>query len=116
MTWRVSRRQPPRDGGAATIYATAVGLVLVLAGFGVAVRASDLIAAAEAGVAADLGALAGAAHAAGGPGVACARAARLANLNAAEVVSCRVEGLDLTLTVRVHQAVATSRAGPVRSG
>lgn len=104
-----------KDRGAATIYAAMVGLVLVLAGLGVAVRASFLIARAQAQTAADLGALAGAMQVAWGREAACARAGNLAVRNGATVVSCVLDEFDLTLTVRVRGSEATARAGPIRS-
>jgi secretion/DNA translocation related TadE-like protein len=103
----------PRDRGAATIYALAVGLVLVLAGLGVAMRASDVVAAAQARSAADLGALAGAQWVA--IGTACPHATDIVLANGASVVSCQVIGLDLMVTVDVRGQRATARAGPIRS-
>ena len=105
----------PADRGAATIYAAVVGLLLVLAGLGIAVQASRLIRAAQAQAAADFGALAGARHAAFGASAACTRAADIAARNDATVVSCRLDGPDLTLTVQTRDVQATARAGPVRS-
>lgn len=104
-----------RDRGAASIYAAVVGLLIVLAGLAVAMRASHLVAAAQAQAAADLGALAGAMQALSGEDPACARAADIATRNGAAVVSCTLDGLDLTLTVQVRDAQSTARAGPVRS-
>ena len=103
-----------RDRGAATIYAVAVGLVLVLVGLGVAMRAATVVAAAQARVAADLGALAGASWISAGTG--CPHATETVHANGAEMVWCQVKGLDLVVTARVRDQMATARAGPVRAG
>ncbi|WP_117214566.1 Rv3654c family TadE-like protein [Allorhizocola rhizosphaerae] len=103
------------DRGSATIVAAAIGLALVLAGAGLARAAAWLIARAQAGVAADMGALAGAMRGFEGRDAACARAAAIAARNGAEVVSCQLDGLDLTVTVRLRDSEATARAGPVRA-
>ncbi len=103
-----------RDRGAATIYALVVGLVLVLAGLGVALRAEVVVAAAQARIAADLGALAGASWV--GAGAACPHATEVVRANGAETVLCQVKGLDLTVMAQVRGQTATARAGPVRMG
>lgn len=103
------------DRGAASIYAAVVGLVLVLAGLSIAVAAARLVTAAQAQAAADLAALAGARHVASGETAACAHAATLATRNSAELLACRLDGPDLTLTVRVRDTEATARAGPIRT-
>lgn len=101
----------------------AVGLVLALMGlFGAAVGAAR-VARHQARVAADLGALAGAARALDGQGVACTRAGDIAARNGGRVTGCVLDGLDLILTVEVaveplpgwsRIAVAIARAGPAR--
>lgn len=101
-----------RDRGAATVYALAVGLMLVLLGLGVAMRAADVVAAAQARTAADLGALAGAQWVA--LGRACPHATEVVVANGAKLVSCQVVGIDLVVTVEVRGQAATARAGPVR--
>jgi secretion/DNA translocation related TadE-like protein len=101
------------DRGAATIYAAATGLVFVLAGLGVAMRAAAVVAAAQARAAADLGALAGAQWVS--LGSACPHATDIVAANRAKVVSCRVIGLDLVVTAEVRGQTATARAGPVRA-
>jgi secretion/DNA translocation related TadE-like protein len=101
-----------RDRGAATIYSLAVGLTLALTGLGIAMRASSVVAAAQARTAADLGALAGAQWVALGDG--CPHATDVANANGATLVACRVDGLDLIVTAQVRGQTATARAGPIR--
>jgi len=77
----------------------------------------------QARVAADFGALAGAAHALDGQTAACARASGIAGANSARLTDCALDGLDLRLTVEVtvvplpgltRVAAATARAGPIR--
>ncbi|MFI7577428.1 Rv3654c family TadE-like protein [Micromonospora sp. NPDC049497] len=115
---------PPADRGGATVLVLAFGLVLVLfGGFGGAVAAARL-ARQQAAVAADLGALAGAGRALEGPAVACGTAGEVVSANGARLVSCRLDGLDLVLTVDVtvaplpglsRAAEASARAGPIRA-
>jgi secretion/DNA translocation related TadE-like protein len=108
--------------GSASVWLLAVGLVLVAAGLAGAAVGAAHVAAHQARSAADLGALAGAARAVEGPAVACARAAELVAANRAGLVGCRLDGLDLTVTVEVRPAGfaraahATARAGPPRTG
>jgi secretion/DNA translocation related TadE-like protein len=101
------------ERGAATIYALATGLVLVLAGLGVAMRAAEVVAAAQARAAADLGALAGAQWV--GLGTGCPHATDIVTANGANLLSCRVSGIDLIVTAEVRGRTATARAGPVRT-
>ncbi|MEU7821428.1 Rv3654c family TadE-like protein [Catellatospora sp. NPDC049133] len=101
-----------------SLYALGVGLVFVAAGTVVAVDGAHLVAREQARTAADLGALAGAAAAIEGAAAACERAGRIVAANAATVTACRLDGLDLTLSVQVvtgaGAAEATAVAGPVR--
>ncbi|GHJ10582.1 hypothetical protein TPA0907_49490 [Micromonospora humidisoli] len=111
------------ERGGATVLLLAVGLVFVLVGlFGAAIGAARL-ARHQARVAADFGALAGAGAARQGAGVACATADGFVRANAARLVTCRADGLDVVVTVEVavtplpglrRHATATARAGPVR--
>jgi secretion/DNA translocation related TadE-like protein len=108
------------DRGAASVYALAVGLALVLAGSVIAVEGRRLVDRERARVAADFGALAGARHASAGSGPACAQARRLVERNGAALVGCVLDGLDLIVTAELagpggRTARATSRAGPVRA-
>nr|WP_231926877.1 Rv3654c family TadE-like protein [Micromonospora siamensis] len=101
----------------------AVGLVLVVFGlFGAAVGAAR-VARQQARVAADLGALAGAGRAVQGPDPACAAAGAIVRANGGRPVACRLDGLDVLVTVEitvtvlpglVRKATVTSRAGPIR--
>ena len=111
-----------RDRGAATIFVLGVGLVLVLAGAAGAAVGAARLSRHQAQVAADLGALAGAARAIEGAASACARAAEFVAANRARLTSCRVEGLEIVIYAEVvvsplpgltRRAVAGARAGPV---
>jgi secretion/DNA translocation related TadE-like protein len=105
------------------VWLLAVGLLLLAAGLAGATVGAARVARHQAQVAADLGALAGAARAAAGQPVACARAAEFVAANHGRLVHCALDGLDLTVTVEVpalaagpdRVATATARAGPVRS-
>jgi secretion/DNA translocation related TadE-like protein len=106
-----------RDRGAATIWALAVGLVLVLFAAAMAQVGMAITARRKAHVAADLAALAGAARALEGVAVACGRARDYAIFNGAALSACRLDGFDLivsvTIPTRFGTATATARAGPV---
>jgi secretion/DNA translocation related TadE-like protein len=110
------------DRGSASVWMLAVGLVLLAAGLAAAALGAVHVARHQAQSAADLGALAGAAHTIAAPGTACARAAMVADANGARLVACHRHGPDLTVTVEVTPAVgpgrpvtATARAGPLRA-
>ncbi|GAB3817946.1 hypothetical protein GCM10027605_69490 [Micromonospora zhanjiangensis] len=103
----------------------AVGLVLLAGGVAGAGVGAARVGHQQARVAADLGALAGAARAADGADRACARAADLVAANGGRLVGCAVDGLDIRIRVESTVAplprltmVATgaARAGPIRSG
>jgi secretion/DNA translocation related TadE-like protein len=111
-----------RDRGAATIVVLAIGLVLVAAGGAGAAVGAARVGRHRAQVAADLGALAGAARAIEGPDIACAEAARFIAANAGRMASCEVEGLEIVVQADVdvtglpgpaRTASAAARAGPV---
>ncbi|WP_327023194.1 Rv3654c family TadE-like protein [Micromonospora sp. NBC_01739] len=112
-----------RDRGGATICLLAAGLVFVLAGlFGAGVGAARM-ARQQARVAADFGALAGAARALQDESTACARAAEIVAVNGARLVRCHLDGLDILVTAELtveplpglrRVATVTSRAGPLR--
>ncbi|MGI5147037.1 Rv3654c family TadE-like protein [Plantactinospora sp. CA-294935] len=111
------------DRGSATVWLLAVGLVLVVFSLGAAAIGVARVARHQARVAADLGALAGAAYALDGPDRACARAAAIAAANSARITGCTLDGFDLQVTAEVtveplpgmtRVARATARAGPVR--
>jgi secretion/DNA translocation related TadE-like protein len=109
------------DRGSASLWLLGVALAVVLLAGAVTVAGGLLVARHRAQAAADLGALAGAARAFEGQAAACSAAARIAAANGASVTACRVEGLDVVLTVRVEgpkgwgAAEASARAGPVRA-
>ncbi|MBB4687746.1 Rv3654c family TadE-like protein [Amycolatopsis jiangsuensis] len=111
----------PRDEGVATVWTalTAVGLIAVTMlvwWIGAAITARHRTEAA-----ADLGALAAAAHAADGPTTACARAQEVADHEKATVTSCRWNNRDAFVEVRstvtpapgLPPPTARARAGPV---
>lgn len=85
---------------------------------GVALGAA-VVARHRAQAAADMAALAGAAHLAAGPALACRRAGQIAAMTGAVVRGCSVDGLDVVVTaavrtgLRIGDAVAVARAGPV---
>nr|MDT0660100.1 flp pilus-assembly TadE/G-like family protein [Micromonospora sp. DSM 115978] len=111
------------DGGSASLWVLAVGLLLVAAGLAGAAVGTARVARHQARVAADLGALAGAGQALANPAGACAAASGIVQANGGEVITCSVDGLDLAVTVEVRvsplpglarTARAAARAGPVR--
>ncbi|MFR9775993.1 Rv3654c family TadE-like protein [Micromonospora sp. MS34] len=122
---RTGRRPGHRgaDRGGATVCLLAVGLVYVVVGlFGAALGAAR-VARQQARAAADFGALAGAARAVDGAADACRRAGEFTGANGGRLVACRLDGLDVLVTVEVtvspmpwltRTATAASRAGPVR--
>ncbi len=112
------------DRGAASLWVLAIGLTLVAAGVVGAAVGAARVARHEARAAADFGALAGAMRAIEGAGAACGRATELVAANGGRLVGCRLDGLDLVVSVEVavtplpglsRRAAATSRAGPVRT-
>ncbi|MGC4849542.1 Rv3654c family TadE-like protein [Micromonospora sp. DT15] len=115
--------RPDRQRGGATVLLLAMGLVFVVFGtFGAAIVAAGM-ASQRAAVAADLGALAGAARVLDGDAAACASASDLAGRNDGRLVGCRLDGMDVLVTVEVaftplpgltRVAAASARAGPVR--
>ena len=110
--------------GSATVWVLAVGLVFAVLASAVAVVGASLVAGHRAQSAADLAALGGALLALDGEQAACARAAEIASLNGARLESCRLDGLDVIVTVTVATGLAgkadavraSARAGPVEPG
>jgi secretion/DNA translocation related TadE-like protein len=100
-----------------------LGLVLVLvaaAGL-VATLGAVAVARHRAAAAADLAALAAAQHALEGAGPACAAARAVARAQAAELVSCAVDGPEAIVQARVRlgvlgAAAVQAKAGPLRAG
>jgi secretion/DNA translocation related TadE-like protein len=102
--------------------ACAVVLAFGLTGL---VAAGAVTARHRAQAAADLGALAGAPWTVVLPDHACAAAAAVVAANGADLVTCRIEGVDVVVTAAVPvsgappgtgPATATARAGPQRDG
>ncbi|NUT32196.1 MAG: flp pilus-assembly TadE/G-like family protein [Hamadaea sp.] len=117
-TWPEQRSRPTRrDAGSATIWVLAAGLLLVLFALATAQVGSAVTARRQAQVAADLGALAGAARAIEGAAVACSRARDFIRANGGELGACRLDGLDLVVSAavgtRFGTATAAARAGPL---
>jgi secretion/DNA translocation related TadE-like protein len=110
------------DGGSASVWVAAAGLVLVAAGVAGSAVGLAVVGRHQARTAADLGALAGALAVVDGDGEACRRAAVIASANGARMLSCTVDGWEVVITVDVdvhplpglsRTAVASARAGPV---
>jgi secretion/DNA translocation related TadE-like protein len=115
-------RRAAVDRGAASILVLAIGLLMVASGLAGAAIGNTRIARHRAHNAADLGALAGAMHAAYGEPAACAQAARLVTANGGHMTECTVAGLEIVVHVQVEvhplpglvrRAEAVARAGPV---
>jgi secretion/DNA translocation related TadE-like protein len=107
-----------RESGFVTV--AVAGLVLVLVAFGGVVATLGAVAVARhrAAAAADLAALAGAAHVLEGPARACRAARDVASAQAAVLSRCRLDGAVLTVEVAVRlgalgAARSRARAGPV---
>jgi secretion/DNA translocation related TadE-like protein len=110
------------DRGAASVWLLALGVAVVaMAAFGASVGAA-IVARHQAQTAADLGALSAAVHAVEGSTAACGHATRVVSANHAQMVQCRVVGLEAVVSVRrraaglaaaLPHALARSRAGPV---
>jgi secretion/DNA translocation related TadE-like protein len=101
-----------RDDGSATIYVLALAAVVWLAGFVVLLLAHVAVARSRAATAADLAALAGAAHVVDGRACAVARSVVLAQ--DAELTSCVVDGSDVRVLVRVPLGPPLSRFPPAQ--
>jgi secretion/DNA translocation related TadE-like protein len=115
---------PARHGqrGSASIVLLGVGLALVTMALGGQAVGAAAVARHRAGLAADLGALAGALHVPEGESAACARAKAIVAANQADQVSCVTEGTYLVIEVSVRPvgpaarfglATARARAGPL---
>ena len=112
---------PGSDGGSGTIWMLGVGLAVLAFSLAGATAGGALVDRHRAETAADLGALAGAARAVDGQQAACGEAERIIVANGGRLAACRVEALDVIVTVTVdgHRgwgtAKASARAGPARS-
>jgi secretion/DNA translocation related TadE-like protein len=107
-----------REAGFVTV--AVAGLVLVLVAFSAVVATLGAVAVARhrAAAAADLAALAGAAHVLDGSARACGEARLVASAQSAALSSCRLDGAVVTVEVavrlgRLGAARARARAGPV---
>ncbi len=106
---RVERGSRADDAGVATVFVClTLALLLVFTGTGLHLGAA-MVARHRAEAAADLGALAGAAAVLNGSP--CDRAGELVRQNAAELISCTQEGLDVRVRVRVEVPFAGLGAG-----
>lgn len=76
---------------------------------------SAVVARHRAQAAADLAALAAAAWLPSGTGAACQRAATVVRRMAAECADCRVDGLDVVVTVEIPVVFANWHVGPARA-
>ena len=110
-----------RDEGSASIIVVAVGLAAVLVAAALADAGAVIVAHHRAQAAADLSALAGAAHAIEGASASCAAAGVSADENGAQMLHCGLDGWDVVVTVQVRpfgpaaafgSATASARAGP----
>jgi secretion/DNA translocation related TadE-like protein len=118
---RVPRGRQWPDEGSATVWVVLAGLVLVIIGTAFALVGAATVARHRAQAAADLAALGAALLAWDGEATVCARAAELSAANGARLVACRLDGLDVIVTVEVAPEVlagvgaaqASARAGPV---
>jgi secretion/DNA translocation related TadE-like protein len=100
-------QRPVGDAGVATVAALALSTALAGAGVGAMLVGDAVVTRHRAAAAADLAALAAAAHVLGGPRAACAAARTVATVDGARLTACAVDGS----VVRVVTAVAF--AGPL---
>ena len=110
------------DRGSASVWVLAAGVVIVAIAAAFASAGSAIVARHQAGGAADLAALAGAAYVVEGVAPACEEATRVALANGGRLLSCQLDGWDVVVTVAVTpkgpaglvgSARASARAGPV---
>lgn len=114
-------QKQPADAGVATIWTALAAATLIAVTVLVWWLAAAITARHRTEAAADLGALAAAAHAAAGPTLACARAKEVADHERAVLTSCRWHNRDAFIEVRsmttpipgLPPPTAKSRAGPV---
>lgn len=114
-------QESPPDSGVATIWTALAAATLITLTVLVWWLATAITARHRTEAAADLGALAAAAHAAAGPTTACARAQEVADHERAVMTSCRWHNRDAYIEVRATTApipglpapTAKARAGPV---
>lgn len=99
------------DRGSASLIAAATVTAMTAITVGSAQVGAAVIARHRAQAAADLAALAGAAHLPAGPDSACARASALARAMSTVAATCTVDGLDVVVTVEVSSTLGRSRFG-----
>ncbi|MFE3600565.1 Rv3654c family TadE-like protein [Streptomyces sp. NPDC059142] len=108
-----------RDRGAATVWAAMAATTMCVVFAAVLALGQAVVARHRAGAAADLAALAAAARAPGGQGLACREAADVAAAQGARVVRCVLSGeiAEVTAAARLGPYTPTvrARAGPPRS-
>lgn len=109
---RASGRRSRPDRGAATVFAAALGMVLVTVATIAILVVTAVLAGHRARAAADLAALAGATAAADGLD-ACRTARAVAEANRATLTSCRLAGTPRSFVVAVTVAVSTGLRAPL---
>jgi len=97
------------------VWLLAAGLLVVLLSLAVAGVGAAVVARHRAQAAADLGALAGAAHAIEGEEIACRHAATIVVANRGRLVACWLEDLDVLVTAEVRPSGYAATAGPARA-
>ncbi|HEX7322398.1 MAG TPA: Rv3654c family TadE-like protein [Mycobacterium sp.] len=103
------------DRGTATVAAVAMVAALLAVTSAAVCLGSAVVARHRAQAAADLAALAAATWLPSGAGTACQRAATVVRRMAAECAGCRVDGLDVVVTVEIPVVLAGWGAGPARA-
>ena len=98
---RAAARRPFADTGSATVWVLVLAAVLVAAGIAVTLVLGVVIAHRRVVTAADLAALGAAGRLVESRGSACRAAADVAAANGAALVSCRIEGGSVVVSVRV---------------
>nr|WP_255361824.1 Rv3654c family TadE-like protein [Mycobacterium sp. 1274761.0] len=104
------------DRGSATLIAVAIMAVLVSITAGGIYVGSAVVARHRAQGAADLAALAAAARLPEGAAAACAHASSTAHATEVVLADCRIDELDVVVTVTAGRASAAARAGPTEAG
>ncbi|HKD97003.1 MAG TPA: Rv3654c family TadE-like protein [Micromonosporaceae bacterium] len=103
------------DQGSATVWVLSACVLVVSIGLACVVAVAAVVGRHRAQAAADLAALAGARYAALGEAAACAAAGAVVDANGARVTACRLDGLDLVVSVAVEVPGAPAALGPARA-
>lgn len=106
----IVRGSPQR--GSASVLLLGIGLALLTIALGGQSIGAAAVARHRAGLAADVGALAGALHVPEGKATACARARAVVTANGGRLVGCTVTGPDVVAVVQVRPAGPAARLGP----